>query len=146
MFFWINVILWAVVIAVWVLMAKPRPLAVAFVVSLYIGLETYIYFKDWLPYLPTGLHFLFYIIPISIYLIVFLIYCKKTKTRWDKAMAQSTCWYVCTIITVWLSLPSVFIFYNWDKAKVAYESEMEELYGEDWEEELKDLEQEKYIR
>ena len=61
-------------------------------------------------------------------------------------MSQSTCWYICVIIAVWLSFPTVFMFYDWHDAKVEYESEMEELFGEEWEDEVEEMEQERFYR
>ena len=126
--------------------SKPKPLTAAFIVSLYVGLETYFYVSHWVPYLPTGLHILFYAIPVSVFLVSSFVYCKKTKIDWDEAMSQSTCWYICVIIAVWLSLPTVFMFYDWQDAKVEYESEMEELFGEEWEDEVEEMEQERFYR
>ena len=61
-------------------------------------------------------------------------------------MSQSKCWYVCVIIAVWLSLPTVFVFYDWHDAKMEYESEMEELFGDEWEDEVEEMEQERFYR
>ena len=54
--------------------------------------------------------------------------------------------YVCVIIAVWLSLPTVFLFYDWHDAKMEYESEMEELFGDEWEDEVEEMEQERFYR
>ena len=129
MSFWINAIIWAIIIGVGMWKSKPKPLTAAFIVSLYVGLETYFYVSHWVSYLPTGLHILFYAIPLSIFFISSFVYCRKTKTDWEEAMSQSKCWYVCVIIAVWLSVPTVFLFYDWHDAKMEYESEMEELDG-----------------
>jgi hypothetical protein len=50
------------------------------------------------------------------------------------------------IIAVWLSLPTVFLFYDWHDAKMEYESEMEELFGDEWEDEVEEMEQERFYR
>ena len=60
MAFWINAAIWAIIIGIGMWESKPKPLTAAFIVSLYVGLETYFYVSHWLSYLPTGLHILFY--------------------------------------------------------------------------------------
>lgn len=59
MSFWINAAIWAIIIGVGMWRSKPKPLTAAFIVSVYVGLETYFYVSHWLSYLPTGLHILF---------------------------------------------------------------------------------------
>lgn len=144
--FWINAIIWAIIIGVGMWKAKPQPLTIAFIISLYIGLETYFYVSDWLPYLPTVLRLLFYAIPIVIFLLSFIVYCKMENIDLDEAISSSQSWYICVVIAVWLTFPTVFIFYDWQDAKVEYETEMEELLGEDWEDEIEDMKQELYMR
>lgn len=146
MSFWINATLWAIVIGVGMWNAKPKPLTASFIVSLFFGLATYSYVSHWLSYLPVGLHILFYAIPVCVFLVSSLVYCKIKKTRWEEAMSQTTCWYIGVIIAVCLSFPTVFMFYDWQDAKVKYETEMEELFGQDWEEEVEELEQEMLYR
>ena len=146
MSFWINAAILAIIIGVGMWKSKPKPLTAAFIVSLYVGLETYFYVNHWISYLPTGLHILFYAIPVCVFLLSSLVYCKNTKIDWDEAMSQSTSWYICVIIAVWLSFPTVFMFYDWHDAKVEYESEMEELFGEEWEDEVEEMEQERFYR
>lgn len=126
--------------------SKPQPLTIAFIVSLYIGLETYLYVSDWLAYLPTGLHIAFYVIPIIVFLFSSFVYCKKENKNWEEAMSSSRCWYICVIIAVWLTIPSIFILYDWHEARVEYESEMEELFGEDWEDEVEEMKAEESFR
>ena len=126
--------------------SKPKPLTIAFIVSLYVGLETYFYVSDWLSYLPTRLHILFYVIPIVVFLLSSVVYCKKEKLKWEEAMSSPKCWYICVIIAVWLTFPTIFMFYNWHEARMEYESEMEELFGEDWEDEVEEMKAEESIR
>ena len=38
------------------------------------------------------------------------------------------------------------MFYDWHDAKQEYESEMEELFGDEWEEEVEEMEQERFYR
>lgn len=121
--------------------AKPRPLTIAFIISLFVGLETYAYVSDWLSYLPAGKHILFYAIPVGVFLVSSLVYCKVMKTDFEDAMSESECWYIGVIIAVWLSFPTVFLSYDWDDAKTQYETEREELFGENWEEEVEELKQ-----
>lgn len=144
--FWINAFLWAIIIGVGMWKSKPQPLTIAFIVSLYVGLETYFYVSDWLSYLPTRLHILFYVIPIVVFLLSSVVYCKKEKLKWEEAMSSSKCWYICVIIAVWLTFPTIFMFYNWHEARMEYESEMEELFGEDWEDEVEEMKAEESIR
>ena len=89
---------------------------------------------------------LFYVIPVCVFLATSIVYCKKTKVDWYEAMSQSTCWYISVIVTVWLSFPTVFMFYDWHNAKMEYEAEMEELFGEEWEDEVEEMEQERLFR
>lgn len=144
--FWINAAIWAIIIGVGIWKSKPQPLTIAFIISVYLGLETYFYVSDWLSYLPTGLHVLFYVIPVVIFLLSSLVYSKKEEIDWDDAMSTSKCWYICVTIAVWLSFPTVFMFYDWHDARIEYETEMEELFGEDWEDEVEELRQERYSR
>lgn len=142
--FWINAIFWAIIIGFYMWQAKPKPLTIAFIISLYVGLETYFYVNHWISYLPVAQHIIFFVIPIGLFLLSFIVYCKKTKINWEQAMSKSTCWYIGIIIAVWLSFPTVFIFYDWQDARIEYETEMEELFGEDWEDEVRELEQERF--
>lgn len=136
---------WAIIgVGMW--KSKPQPLTIAFIVSLYVGLETYFYVSDWLSYLPTRLHILFYVIPIVVFLLSSVVYCKKEKLKWEEAMYSSKCWYICVIIAVWLTFPTIFMFYNWHEARMEYESEMEEIFGEDWEDEVEEMKAEGSIR
>ena len=144
--FWINAAIWAIIIGVGIRESKPQPLTIAFIISVYVGLETYIYVSDWLSYLPTGLHILFYAIPVVVFLLSSIVYCKKEKIDWEEAMSNSKCWYICVTIAVWLSFPTLFMFYDWHEARIEYETEMEELFGEDWEDEVEEMEQEGYYR
>ena len=144
--FWINAAIWAIIIGVGIWKSNPQPLTIAFIISVYLGLETYFYVSDWLSYLPTGLHVLFYVIPVVIFLLSSLVYSKKEEIDWDDAMSTSKCWYICVTIAVWLSFPTVFMFYDWHDARIEYETEMEELFGEDWEDEVEELRQERYSR
>ncbi|MBP3511802.1 MAG: hypothetical protein J6K19_07190 [Prevotella sp.] len=145
MSFWINAAIWAIIIGVGMWKCKPRPFTIVFIVSVFVGLETYCYVSDWISYLSIGSHLLFYVIPVAIFLISSFVYCKKTNTEWEYAMSDSNCWYLCVIITVWLSLPTVFIFYDWHHARIEYESEMKELFGEEWEDEVEEMKQEIHI-
>ena len=61
-------------------------------------------------------------------------------------MSSPKCWYICVIIAVWLTFPTIFMFYNWHEARMEYESEMEELFGEDWEDEVEEMKAEESIR
>ena len=146
MSFWINAAIWAIIIGVWVWKSKPKPLTIAFIASLYVGLETYFYVRHWLSYLPTGMHLLFYAIPVCVFLVSLFVYCKKTKTAWEESVSKSACWHICVIFAVWLSFPTVFMFYDWQKAKEGFEAEMEELFGEEWEDEVEEMEQERFYR
>ena len=144
--FWINAFLWAIIIGVGMWKSKPKPLTIAFIVSLYVGLETFFYVSDWLSYLSTWSHFLFYVIPIVVFLLSSIVYCKKQKINWEEAMSSSRCWYICVIFSVWLTFPTIFMLYDWHEARVKYESEMEELFGEDWEDEVEEMKAEESIR
>ena len=144
--FWINAAIWAIIIGVGILKSKPQPLTIAFIISVYVGLETYFYVSDWLSYLPAWLHIMFYAIPVAVFLLSSLVYCKIVKIDWDVAMSTSKCWYICVAIAVWLSFPTIFIFYDWHDARIEYETEMEEMFGEDWEDEVEEMRQERFIR
>lgn len=146
MSFWINAAIWAVIVGVGIWKSKPKPLTIAFVVSLYIGLETYLYVSDWLSYLPTKLHVLFYVIPLAVFLLSSIVYCKKEKIAWEEALSTSRCWYICLIIAVCLTFPTIFVLYDWHEARMEYESKMEKLFGEDWENEVDELKAEESIR
>lgn len=146
MSFWINAILWAAIIGIGMWKSKPSPLTAAFIVSLYVGLETYFYVGDWLSYLPTSSHVLFFAIPTVVFLISSIVYCKREKITWEEALSESRCWYICVTIAVWLSFPTVFLFYDWDDARTEYETEMTEFFGEDWEDEVEEMEQERNYR
>lgn len=67
-----------------------------------------------------------------------MIYSRLKHLDWEEA----ECMYFGVILAVWLSFPTVFLIYDWDSAKVKYETEMEENMGEDWEEELEEYESE----
>lgn len=144
--FWINAAIWAIIIGVGIWKSKPQPLTIAFIISVYVGLETYFYVSDWLSYLPTGLHVLFYAIPVVVFLLSSIVYCKKEKIDWEEAMSSSKCWYICVTIAVWLTIPTIFMFYDWHNARMEYESEMEELFGEDWENEVEEMKAEESYR
>lgn len=126
--------------------AKPKPLTIAFIISLYVGLETYFYVNHWISYLPVTQHIIFYAIPIGLFLLFSFIYCIITKNNWEQARSKTTYWYIGVIVAVWLSFPTVFMLYDWQDAKIEYETEMEELFGEDWEDEVEELEQERFRR
>jgi len=51
MSFWINATIWAIIIGIGMRESKPKPLTSAFIVSLYVGLETYFYVSNWLSYM-----------------------------------------------------------------------------------------------
>lgn len=80
MSFWINAAIWAIIIGVGMWKSKPKPLTAAFIVSVYVGLETYFYVSHWLSYLPTGLHILFYAIPVCVSCI--LVYLLQKDKNW----------------------------------------------------------------
>lgn len=144
--FWINAFIWAIIIGVGMWKSKPKPLTIAFIISVFVGLETYFYVSDWLPYLPTGLQILFYSIPVVVFLVSSLVYSKKEKIDLEEALSNSRCWYICVTIAVWLSFPTIFMFYNWHDARIEFETKMEELFGEEWEDEVEEMEQERYYR
>lgn len=146
MSFWFNAAIWAIIIGVGMWKLRPQPLTAFFIISLYVELETYAYVNDWLSYLPLGLHLLFYAIPVFGFLLSSYVYCKKTKIGWGDAMSKSTYWYICVIVAVWLSFPTVFMFYDWHEAKMEYETEMEEIFGEEWEDEVKEMKKEMLLR
>ena len=68
------------------------------------------------------------------------------KKDFDNFVSMSRYWYICTIITVCLTLPTVFLIYDWNSAKTEYETEMEEVFGEDWEDEIEEMEAERMYR
>jgi len=80
MSFWINAALWAIIIGVGMWKSKPKPLTAVFIVSVYVGLETYFYVSHWLSYLPTGLHlFLCYTSMCVSCILIYLL--QKDKDR-----------------------------------------------------------------
>ncbi|MBR1518667.1 MAG: hypothetical protein IJ624_04115 [Prevotella sp.] len=145
MSFWINAAIWAVIIGVGMWKLKPQPLTAIFIVSLYIGLGANSYVGEWLPFLPTKEHILYYAIPASIFIIVSFFYCNKTSIKWSDATSYPRYWYFCVTITIWMSLPTL-AFYDWHNAKIKYETEMEELFGVDWEDEVEEMKQELHLR
>lgn len=146
MAFWINAIIWAAIIGYGIGKTKPKPLTITFIVSLYVELEMYVYVRNWLSYLPIDLHIIFYAIPVGLFILFSIIYCITTKTDLETAMSDSSYWYIGVIIAVWLSFPTVFMLYDWQDTKAQYETEMKELFGEDWEFEVEELEQERLSR
>ena len=144
--FWISAIILAAIIGYGMWKAKPRPLTIAFVVSLYVELEMYVYVNHWVSYLPIGQHILFYAIPIGVFLLVSFVYSKVTEMSFEDAVSESSCQYIGVIIAVWLSFPTVFMLYDWQDAKAEYETEMEELFGEEWEDEVEEMEYERISR
>ena len=144
MSFWINAIFWAIIIGFYMWQAKPKPLTIAFIISLYVGLETYFYVNHWISYLPVAQHIIFYAIPIGLFLLYSFIYCIITKNNWEQARSKTAYWYIGVIVAVWLSFPTVFMLYDWQDARIEYETEMEELFGEDWEDEVEELEEERF--
>ncbi len=146
MIFWINAIFWAIIIIIGMYHSKPQRLTVGFIISVFVALETYIFFNHYISYLPIGKHILFYAIPLGIFLVSFFISFLVNKKDFDIFVSMSRYWYICTIITVCLTLPTVFLIYDWNSAKTEYETEMEEVFGEDWEDEIEEMEAERMYR
>lgn len=109
MSFWIYAIIWAVFIAIIMWGTKPKLHTVVFIVTIFIGLETYLYFRHKFLYLPIGFQLLFYAVPVCVFLISSFAYCKITNTEWEEARSQDRYWEISVIITIWLLLPTVFI-------------------------------------
>lgn len=142
----LNAIFWAIIIGIGIWQSKPKPLTIAFIISLYVGLGVYTYVRGWISYLPTSQIFMFYGIPIGLFFLTALIFHLFTKTDEDTPSAEYKCWYVGAIVSVLLTLPTVFLFYDWQEARLDYEEEMEELFGDEWEDELEEMEDEAIFR
>lgn len=113
MFFLIDGVIWTIIIVIvmwgW---TKQKPLTAVLIVSLYVGFETYLYFLHRLPFLPIRF-LLFNVASVCVFLLSSFVYSRITHMEWEDAVFQSTCWEICVIITVWLLLPTVFVFYDW---------------------------------
>ena len=144
--FWISAVILAIIIGYYMWEAKPRLFAAVFIVSLYVEFEIYAYVYNWLSYLPIKQHILFYAIPVVVFLLASFVYSKITETSFEDAVSESSCQYIGVIIAVWLSFPTVFMLYDWQDAKAEYETEMENLFGEEWEDEVEEMEYERISR
>lgn len=125
---------------------KPGPLKTVFYISAFVGIQIYGYYRSLLSYLPLGLHILFYAIPVFLMLLVLIVYCLAKEVKLSVAIEEAKYWYICTIIAVWGTIPTLFLCYDWDDARVQYETEMKELLGDEWQEELIESETERLFR
>lgn len=156
--FWINAIIWAIIIGIGIWQSKPKPLTIAFIISLYVGLGVYIYVRPWVFHLPMYQIIMFFGIPISLFFFATLLYCLITKTNWETASTSFRCWFVGAIVSIWITFPTVFMLYDWQTAKHAYNEDMKDVLMEDWddemdeesveewEEEIEDMEEEAIFR
>ncbi len=136
--FWINAIIWAGIIGYCLWHEKAKLLTALCVISGFVGIETYLYVREWIWHLSTVETMMFFAIPLCLFVISSLIYSRLKHLDWEEA----ECMYFGVILAVWLSFPTVFLIYDWNEAKAKYETEMEEEIGEDWEEELEEYESE----
>ena len=80
--------------------------------------------------------------------------CGSTKVQLsDESKKHGCLWlilfgwlYVIWVMIKWMIGAFIFMFYDWQDAKIEYESEMEELFGEEWEDEVEEMEQERFYR
>lgn len=116
------------------------PLVTVFSVSAFIAVFAYMYVRNYLNYLPTSEHILFYAIPLALFGIPMIIsYRKRNEWYWPTAHKSF-------LIAFWFSFGMSIFLYDWHDAKVKYESEMEEIFGEEWEDEVEEMEQERFYR
>lgn len=116
------------------------PLVTTSSISAFIAVFAYIFVRNYLNYLPTSEHILFYAIPLALFGVPMIIsYRKRNEWHWPTAHK----WF---LIAFWISFGLSFVLYDWHNAKMEYESEMEELYGEEWEDEVEEMEQERIYR
>ena len=116
------------------------PLVTVFAISVFIAVFSYLSVRSYVGYLPTMQHILFYVIPFVLFCIPMLIsYRKKDEWHWPTALKSF-------IIAFWVSFGISLFAYNWGNAKIEYENEMEEIFGEEWEDEVEEMEQERYYR
>jgi hypothetical protein len=113
-----------------------HPLLTTFTITVYIAVLAYIYVRKYVSYLPTIEHVLFYVIPFVLFGIPMVISYYKNH-KWNWALAR-----IFFLIAFWVSF-GVSFFYEWNDAKIEYESEMADFFGEDWEEEVERLDSEK---
>ena len=116
------------------------PLLTTFAISVFIAVWAYIYVRNYIGYLPISEHIMFYALPLALFGIPMIISYRK-REEWHWPTAQK-----CFLVAFWLSFGITIFFYNWQDSKEEYESEMEELFGEDWEDEVKEMEQERFYR
>ena len=116
------------------------PLVTTFSVSVFIAVFAYMSVRSYLNYLPTSEHILFYAIPLALFGIPMIISCRK-RNEWYWPTAQKS-----FLIAFWLSFGISIFLYDWHDAKLEYESEMEELFGEEWEDDVEEMEQERFYR
>ena len=116
------------------------PLVTVSAISAFIAVFSYLSVWSYVGYLPTMQHILFYVIPFALFGIPMLIsYRKKGEWHWPTAQKSF-------IIAFWISFGISLLAYDWGNAKVDYENEMEELFGEVWEDEVEEMEQERLYR
>ncbi len=115
------------------------PLTTAFALSAFFSVWAYIYVRHYVWYLPLFELFLFYAIPLALFGLSMIIYCKiRRDLNWSIT-------HMCFIFAFWISFGLSFVLYDWTNAKAKYEAEMEDLFGEDWEEEIEELESEENL-
>lgn len=116
------------------------PLVTVLAISAFIAVFSYLSVRSYVGYLPTMQHILFYLIPFALFTIPMLIsYRRKGEWHWQTAQKSF-------IIAFWVSFGISLFAYDWGNAKVDYEDEMEELFGEEWEDEVEEMEHERFYR
>lgn len=112
------------------------PLITAFSISTFIAVFSYIYVRNYISYLSTYEHILFYVIPIFLFGIpMAILHRQRDEWHWPTA-------HKCFLFAFWISFGLSFFLYNWHDAKMKYETEMAETFGEEWEDEIEELEAE----
>lgn len=100
----------------------------------FVAIESYFYVSDWLNYMGTWNHVLFWLIPVLIFILTSFLYHLVKK----KEVLDNNTLLFAFVITAWISIAYNALAYNWKDAKAEYEQEMEETFGEDWEQEVEE--------
>lgn len=113
----------------------------AFTICCFTTIFAHAHYSPLLRYLDTSEQILYYITPLSIFLIVTLFCVTILKLEFGWRVSKYA------FITAFLvSFPIAIFSYDWSTAYDDYSYDMEEEYGDDWEEELQDAENENMYR
>ena len=118
---------------------KPKFLTAIFIISVFVGLEAYNYVERYLSYMSMGQHILFYVVPIAYLAISYKIIGVMERDNSEAENSDTNRWYISAIIAVLLSLATNYLLFDWHNLKNKYETEMQKVFDEDWEEESDEM-------